>query len=1078
MSSEPESSLANEERLNEIIAAYIRAIEVGETPNRQDLLAGFPEFAAELQDFFAGRDQVDRLVTPLRSAIQAAFFTPVPGEPPHDDATRNGHAFEAPGRSFGDYELLEETGRGGMGVVYRARQKSLNRLVALKMVRIQDLASATEAQRFRNEAETGGALAHPHIVPVYEVGERGGYLYFSMRLVEGSSLDKRLAEYAAQPRAAAQLVATVARAVHHAHQRGVLHRDLKPGNILLDAHGEPLVTDFGLAKRVESDSALTQSGALVGTPSYMAPEQTLGTKSGVTTATDVYGLGAVLYTLLAERPPFRGETAIDTLALVRRQEPTPPRRTNPRVDRDLECICLKCLQKEPELRYGSVELLAEDLEHWLAGKPVQARPIGRVSRVRRWCRRRPWVASLALISIMLVNLLLIGSIGSALWIARERNRTQEAARLLRRHLYAADVRLAQLEWERGYMAQARERLAHYEAQSGDEDLRSFAWHYLWRLCNQTSRTRYLPGHRGEVYFVAFAPDGKTLASAGKDGTARIWDRETGAEIRYIAASTDELDCVAFSPDGKTLATVGNDPVVKLWDIADSGKDPVELKEDGHTKEVVTVVFSPDGKRLATGGEDQVIRIWYLATRKVVRKLTPDTARINSLAFSPDGCSLASNSGLLHVWDMTTFEQRRFPGWGGGNAVTFSHNGKLLVASCGPTIGVWDFVSGRAYSPFVADPKLVESLDFAPDDRTLISTGGDGAIRLWDMENVGRMSGYFQGNKMGTWSTSLSCDGQTLAYASGDGMVRLLSLKPEGLTRLRSDNGKIAYLFLSPDGKQAAGAVGLKWRTIEVWEVTSGKILHQLDQNPWGAWNLSFSPDGRRLLIGTVDGIARVWDLSSGKSSGVPLDQDGILYRVDWSPDGHYALTNGKSGPHLWDAEQGLLMRSFEAETATFSPNGRSIVLTSPAEEHVALSILDLHTKEQRGLEDFPHAAISARAFTSDGRLFAAGGNNGSIVVWDSFNGKQLAALFGHVNMVRAMAFSPDGLTLASAGPDREIKLWDVRTWQELATLRGHEGEVFSLVFRPDGRTLISAGVSADSQAEVRFWSLDSDERGQ
>ncbi len=218
MSSEPESNLATEERLNEAIAAYIRAIEAGETPDRQEILDHSPELATELQDFFAGRDQVDRLVAPLRSAVEAAFVTPIPDETPHDDATRNGQAFEAPGRSFGDYELIEEIGRGGMGVVYRARQKSLNRLVALKMVRTQDLASAAEAQRFRNEAETVGALDHPHIVPVYEVGERDGYLFFSMRLVEGGSLDKRLAEYAAEPRAAAQLVATVARAVHHAHR--------------------------------------------------------------------------------------------------------------------------------------------------------------------------------------------------------------------------------------------------------------------------------------------------------------------------------------------------------------------------------------------------------------------------------------------------------------------------------------------------------------------------------------------------------------------------------------------------------------------------------------------------------------------------------------------------------------------------------------------------------------------------------------------------------------------------------------------------------------------------------------------
>jgi hypothetical protein len=305
-----------------------------------------------------------------------------------------------------------------MGVVWKARQRRPDRLVALKMFRGSDLASPTDVQRFRNEAEVIAQLDHPHILPVYEVGEHDGVHYFSMKLVEGGSLADHLDSFRADPRAAARLLATVARAVHYAHQRGVLHRDLKPSNILLDAQGQPHVSDFGLAKRVEIDSSLTQSGSLLGTPSYMAPEQTSGRKGAVTTATDVYGLGAVLYALLSGQPPFRGETVLETLEQVREREPEPPCRINPKVDRELETISLKCLAKEPGRRYGSAEALAEDLESWLAGKPIQARAVGRLERLSRWCRRNPVVAGLTFTLIVVMSLAIITLGTSTVLIAR------------------------------------------------------------------------------------------------------------------------------------------------------------------------------------------------------------------------------------------------------------------------------------------------------------------------------------------------------------------------------------------------------------------------------------------------------------------------------------------------------------------------------------------------------------------------------------------------------------------------------------------------------------------------------------
>ncbi len=309
-------------------------------------------------------------------------------------------------RYFGDYELEAEIARGGMGVVYRARQKSLNRVVALKMILSGQLASEGNVARFRAEAEAAGNLDHPNILPIYEVGEHEGQQYFSMKLVTGGNLSSRAAELVVRPREAAALVARIARAVHFAHQRGILHRDLKPANVLLDPDGTPYVTDFGLAKRTDGDAGLTHTGAVVGTPSYMPPEQARAEKQ-LTTAADVYSLGAILYELLTGRAPFRAATTFETIREVLEKEPDHPRAFNPRADRDLCAVALRCLQKTPEARYESAGALADDLERWLSGEPTKARPPSLVGLAWRWLRRN----TAAAVTVAALGLIWGGSVG-------------------------------------------------------------------------------------------------------------------------------------------------------------------------------------------------------------------------------------------------------------------------------------------------------------------------------------------------------------------------------------------------------------------------------------------------------------------------------------------------------------------------------------------------------------------------------------------------------------------------------------------------------------------------------------------
>ena len=391
MASDLDDLAEPEQRLCAVLAAYFGSVKAGNAPDRTALLAQYPDLAGQLTAFLDEHDRLLDVTRPLRTIVMGnsaggPSFTAIDDpacrparSPPDGDGVEDEAAGDAV-HVFGDYELIGEPTHGGMSVVYRAIQRSLNRPVALKMLRLGALCDGDDLCRFHLEAEAVANLDHPNIVPIYEVGEHDGFSYIAMKLIEGGSLAQRLAEYLPKPELAARLIATVARAVHHAHQRGILHRDLKPSNIVIDGEGQPHITDFGLAKRMAEHSELTHSGAILGTPSYMAPEQAAGRNKGLTTATDVYGLGAVLYSLLTGRPPFKGDSVLETLDQVRQQPPEPPSGVGWGVDRDLETICLKCLEKEPERRYASALAVAEDLER---GSLAASRPWRGRSRRRR-----------------------------------------------------------------------------------------------------------------------------------------------------------------------------------------------------------------------------------------------------------------------------------------------------------------------------------------------------------------------------------------------------------------------------------------------------------------------------------------------------------------------------------------------------------------------------------------------------------------------------------------------------------------------------------------------------------------------
>ena len=432
-----------------------------------------------------------------------------------------------------------------MGVVFRARQVSLDRVLALKMVRAGRFATPDDLQRFRLEAEAAAHLDHPNIVPIYEVGEHEGHHYFSMKLVDGGSLSSHVGRFAEHPRAAAMLVSTVARAVHYAHQRGILHRDLKPANILLAARpGEPvvrwtpLVADFGLAKRVEGaqDAGLTQSGSSVGTPGYMAPEQADGAREAITTAVDIHALGAILYELLAGRPPFRAGTVLETLRLVREEEPARPRLIDSRIDRDLETIVLKCLEKAPSRRYASAEALADDLDRWLASMPIHARPSSVPERLVKWARRRPAIAALILVAVVALSASALAIGGLVAW-----NRESSRRRQAEQRLVASDRERKRLMREDDYFHRI---LAAEQAMAGHDpdragrlleecpaSFRGWEWRHLMRRLH--SELRVLQGHSAGSSARPISPRSATIVRCRSDVLpGSLW----GTVARYVRRS--------------------------------------------------------------------------------------------------------------------------------------------------------------------------------------------------------------------------------------------------------------------------------------------------------------------------------------------------------------------------------------------------------------------------------------------------------------------------------------------------------------------------------------------------------------
>ncbi len=1014
-----------------------------------------------------------------------------------------------PGFSGERFRIIRFHAKGGLGEVYVACDDELHREVALKRIQDPFVNDQVSRSRFVLEAEVTGGLEHPGIVPVYGLGcDENGRPFYAMRFIKGDSLREAIAQFHSADQvpgrdtgerslALRKLLGRfvdVCNAMAYAHSRGVLHRDLKPSNVMLGPYGETLVVDWGLAKvigrpddaetnglaeptlRPPSSDGLALTQSAVGTPQYMSPEQAAADLDGVGPRSDVYSLGATLYSLLTGQAPVAKDELHVMLRRVQSGDFPPPRQVKREVPKALEAICMKAMALSPEGRYATPRDLADDIEHWLADEPVSALPESIGQRSARWVRRHRTLAQ----SLGAASLLVVLTSLFALFLVNQAWRSERTQRLSAEKQRGVALHAQQAENEQRRVAEDilylnNIALANRESAKGDyirvnqlleqcpPRLRGWEWNYLNKLCNDDLVT--LQGHVGRVWSADFSPDGRKIVSAGDDATARIWEVATGREIHMLKGYTKGLLSVKFSPDGRWVASGGRDATVRLWD-AQTGREGPILK--GHTIGVGAVAFSPDGKWIASAGWDKTVKLWDLATGQDSKTWNDYIGAVVSVAFSPDGKRIAAASiARTPQYDtyrtevvvrelatgkpsLTMFRDDR-PARRSATSVAFISGDRLLIGGIGggdvydATIGgVYDATTGKRApdSPPEDFSQMAYSRDahYCAMAQGALAMPGTPFIRLSD--DPGRVT-----------VVSLTGDQPELSFVGHNDFI----------THLTFDNASQRVASTSFDG------------TVKVWRVAQARNAQTLSGHPAGLDRARFSDDGKRLATGG-GGQVRVWDLVAGRSL-LALRFRGDRYREDWafSPGGsRLALVEDRTHLTVRDAVDGRVIHAFhepeDISEVCFSPDGQRLaaIVAKPLDyreqqaKPATINIWDVETGRRVQTFRIDLRPFRKITFSHDGRqlAFCTGygirtEKPGLARIWDLSSGGQVFDCRSYPEGIYALAFSPDDRHVVTAGPDGVANTWDIETAHEIHSLHGNAHVIYEAVFSPDGQTMVT-----------------------
>ena len=1124
--------------LVELFEEYANRLQAGQPVDLELLAREHPDHANQIRQFLPAMKMLAEIADPGEFIDAAPEASGVLGL-----------------GTLGDFRILRELGRGGMGVVYESEQISLGRRVALKVLPFAASIDSRQLQRFKTEAQAAAYLHHPHIVPIHSVGCERGVHYYAMQFIEGQSLaevvrglrhmrrmdpqgqlrafarengrtELTLLEQLATPRldstpgshtgsgrsesgepdghnpakgastprthssgrasatdraffrTAAHWGIQAAEALHYAHEQGVIHRDVKPANLLLDVRGDIWVTDFGLA-RLQSDPGLTVTGDLVGTLRYMSPEQAQAKHGVIEYRSDIYSLGATLYELLSLRPAFAGYDREVLLRRIASEEPPSLRRVAPSIPRELETIVAKAMSKEPAERYVTARDLADDLKRFLEDRPILARPPSLSDQFAKWSRRKRGLV-ISAVALLAVGLVALSVSTFLIWREQQLTRAKEIS--LRHHLYAAEMNLAQQAWEVGHRSHVLDVLERYLPIPGEDDLRRFEWYYLWQLARPGHRLT-LSANTRPLAAVAFSPDGLVLAAADVDGSTTLWETSGGRARVTLRGTGRMILSVEFSPDGRVLATAAsskqNEPgEVKLWDTA-SGRELVSIRIGDRGTTVYQVKFSPDGNRLCTVGQKSA-QLWDAATYKAIGQPLVNKQPMVAASFSPDGRTIAfaGESPDLILWEWESRRERVLStGQNGGvSSLAFSADGATLATGSQDwTVKLWDVGTGRERAAFSGHSGCILWVAFTPEKRELL-TATQGGVIAWNLSaGAVRVLGHL-GRSV---PVALSPDATTLALGLEDGRLELVDLAPAQPPSVLLEPAVLSpplalapyaasLAAFSPHGETLAarGRDG----AVRLWDVATGEEKLALPGHSGGASAVAFSPDGRSIATAGIDGDVVIHDWTTGHLRRLPGGHRGPVNILTFSPSGRMLASGGDDQTvRLFDsvgarAPRVLARHRKEITALAFAPNGRTLISAGMDGAVFSWNTAAEH-EEPRRITDLNGFTIFAMAYSPDGQTLFTGRGGGSIRLYDVASSRERPGLEGHMFTPRSLAYFADGATLASGSVDGTVKLWDTSTGVARATLKVPEGVVRCVAVSPDGKAICTVTLNG----KVRLW---------